>query len=72
MSTMIGCTVEQEATANGGLLQSLMLLVRKLMSWDEKEFMPNVPTRVWRRHSALLTMLIQQDNSEVVLPTKAE
>lgn len=69
MSTMTGYTVEQETDKTGEVLQSLLLLGRKFLgqldsgiqrrhAWDASQFMPNIPSRVWRRHSALLTLLI--------------
>ena len=70
MSTLIGYTAHQETDSTGKVLQSLLLLVRNFLNpaeasiqprrvWDSQH-MPDVPSRVWRRHSALLTLLAQQ------------
>lgn len=83
MSTMIGYTDGQDTDGNGRLLQSLIVLARNFMSHSDsgiqgrnasaaQQFMPNVPARVWRRHSALLTMLVQQANSDEVQPSQPE
>jgi len=80
---MIGYTVGQETDGHGKLLQSLMLLARSFMgrtdsgmqrrhAWNAQQFMPNVPARVWRRHSALLTMLVQQANTDEAQPCQPE
>lgn len=77
MSTIVGYTAEQCDDDNGKLLQSLLLLARRFLNqsdssirsghaWDSDRLMANVPPRVWRRHSALLSMLIQQ--SEALAP----
>lgn len=74
MNTTIGYVPEQCDDGSGKVLQSLLLLARRFLSppdssiqhrhaWDSDRFMPNVPPRVWRRHSALLSMLIQQAES---------
>jgi hypothetical protein len=68
MNTMVGFTTEQETDSTGKVLQSLLFLVRNFLNqtevsiqprhfWDAQQSMPNVPPRVWRRHSALLTLL---------------
>ncbi|MBI1423317.1 MAG: hypothetical protein GC149_07615 [Gammaproteobacteria bacterium] len=75
MNTMIGYTATPEVDDSGKLLQSLLLLARNFLgqtdsgiqrrhAWDAQQFMHNVPPRVWRRHSALLTMLVQQANAD--------
>lgn len=71
MNTMIGYTVEQETDSTGKVLQSLLLLARNFLNhtdsgiqsrhvWDSREFVSSIPPRVWKRHSALLTMLSHQ------------
>lgn len=71
MSTSIGYTVEQEADNSGKVLHALLSLARNFLKqtdagiqsrhvWESQQFMPNVPPRVWKRHSALLTMLVHQ------------
>lgn len=71
MNTMIGFTAHQETDSTGKVLQSLLLLVRNFLSssegsipsrhgWNSRQFMPDVPPRVWKRHSALLTLLADQ------------
>ena len=71
MSTLISFTAEQETDSTGKVLQSLLLLVRNFLSsnegsvpsrhgWSSRQFMPDVPPRVWKRHSALLTLLADQ------------
>lgn len=72
MSTMIGYTAQAETESSSKIGHSLLLLVRNFLSqaeagrqprhvWDEQE--ANVPPRVWRRHSALLSMLVHQDET---------
>lgn len=74
MNTIVGYTAGQCDDENGKVLQSLLLLARKFMgtsdssiqrrhAWDCDRVMPNVPQRVWKRHSALLSMLIQQSEA---------
>jgi hypothetical protein len=71
MSTMIGYTVEQETDTSGKVLHSLLMLARNFLNqtetkiqskhpWDSQRYLQNVPPRVWKRHSALLTMLVDQ------------
>jgi len=71
MSTMIGYTAQAETDTSSKIVHSLLLLVRNFLSqaesgirprhvWDAQQLLPNVPQRVWRRHSALLTMLVHQ------------
>lgn len=71
MNTVVGYTANQCDEGSGKVLQSLLLLARRFLSqsgsgmqhnrvWNCDRSMPSVPPRVWRRHSALLSMLIQQ------------
>lgn len=73
MSTLIGYTAHQETDSTGKVLQSLLLLARNFLNpaelsisarrvWDSQH-MPDVPPRVWKRHSALLTLLAEQAES---------
>lgn len=70
MSTMIGYTVGQETDGSSKVMHSLLLLVRNFLNqtdagiqqrhgWESRQ-LSNVPPRVWKRHSALLTMLVSQ------------
>jgi hypothetical protein len=70
MSTMIGYTAQAETDSSSKIVHSLLLLVRNFLSqaeegiqprhaWEAQQ-LPSVPPRVWRRHSALLTMLVHQ------------
>lgn len=70
MGTMIGYTAHAETDSSSKIVHSLLLLVRNFLSqaetgiqsrhvWDAQQ-LPNVPPRVWRRHSALLAMLVHQ------------
>jgi hypothetical protein len=83
MNTMIGYTPAQETDVSSKVWQSLLLLARNFLSpadtgiqrrhaWDAQELMTNVPPRVWRRHSALLTLLAEQANTCEGDPTQAE
>jgi hypothetical protein len=71
MNTMIGFTARQDTDSAGKVLQSLLLLLRNFLSsgegsiqsrhvWNSQQFMQDVPPRVWKRHSALLTLLAHQ------------
>ena len=71
MNTMIGYTVEQESDSSGKVLHSLLLLARNFLNqteagiqsrhgWDPQQRIPSVPPRVWKRHSALLSLLVDQ------------
>jgi len=70
MNTSIGITVGQEGEKHGDTFRSLLLLLRNFLSQaspviqrsyarDSYRYMPNVPPRVWRRHSALLSLRVQ-------------
>lgn len=83
MNTMIGYRVGQEADDSGKPLQSLLWLVRNFLNqsdsgihrrqaWYSQEFAANVPPRVWRRHSALLSMLVDQAESAEVRQHEAD
>lgn len=73
MNTIVGYSVEHKPADSGDALQSLLLLVRRFLNrsdagiqrghaWNSSQFMPNVPQRVWKRHSALLTLLVQNQS----------
>ncbi len=71
MSTMIGYTAQAETDSSGKIVHSLLLLVRNFLNqaepgiqsrhvWESQQMLPSVPPRVWKRHSALLTLLVDQ------------
>lgn len=75
MNTMIECTAEQDIDKTSVVLQTLLFLGRKFMGQTDvriqqrhtrysRQHMQHVPPRVWRRHSALLDMLMQQNEAE--------
>jgi len=71
MNTMIGYTVQAETDASGKIVHSLLMLARQFLGqteagiqtqrvWESDQMSLNVPPRVWKRHSALLTLLLDQ------------
>lgn len=71
MSMMVEYPLAQQAGNTDKIVHSMMLLVRGFLhksnlgfqawhSWSEQQFLLNVPPRVWKRHSALLSLLVDQ------------
>jgi len=83
MNTMLELTVDQHTENSSKVMQSLLLLVRNFLSASDDSLLPRhlwrstqavsyTPPRVWRRHSALLTLLAEQADTAASEQPNAE
>lgn len=83
MNTVIGYTAQPEVGKTGMVLQTLLFLGRKFLGQTDtriqhkhsgysRKSIRHVPPRVWKRHSALLGMIMQQTEFTEVKPSDTE